>query len=229
MNNKTILRAIFDILPLAIAVIPWGILAGAISIQVGLSSWEAQALSMFVYAGAAQLSAITLFGTGAGLFAISSSVFVISSRHILYSLDFRNDIIILPLRWRVAIAFFLTDEMYVVTKNYMKEKGSFCKYYAITSGITFYVLWNISTFIGIQLANTVSNIDSLGLDFAIVTIFIAMTIKNLQNSSMFIVTFSSAILSIVLKDIFPNNYILVASLISMFIGYIHHKRFNDEY
>lgn len=104
-NSKIIRTAIFDILPLAIAVIPWGVLCGTIAIDIGLNLWQAQALSMFVFAGAAQLSAMTLISGGAGFLPIIGSVLVISSRHVLYSIDLRKEIYKLPLKWKFSLAF----------------------------------------------------------------------------------------------------------------------------
>lgn len=51
-------------LPLSIAVLPWGLLAGSFAIEAGLSVIESQALSAVLYAGAAQLVAIGMFKTG---------------------------------------------------------------------------------------------------------------------------------------------------------------------
>ena len=86
-------RATLDILPLSISVIPWGILCGALALQVGLSPLQAQCMSLLVYAGAAQLSATTLFGAGTPLLPIMGSTFVITSQHLLYGFTFRLSLI----------------------------------------------------------------------------------------------------------------------------------------
>ncbi|WP_420481352.1 AzlC family ABC transporter permease, partial [Aeromonas veronii] len=107
-------RATLDILPLSISVIPWGILCGALALQAGLSPLQAQLMSLLVYAGAAQLSATTLFGAGTPLLLIMGSTVVITSQHLLYGFTFRRDVLPLSLRWRASLAFFLTDEMFAV-------------------------------------------------------------------------------------------------------------------
>ena len=68
------LAAFFDILPLSIAVIPWGILCGSLAIQVGLSPLQSQLMSLLVFAGAAQLSALTLVGASGGIATILGSI-----------------------------------------------------------------------------------------------------------------------------------------------------------
>ena len=42
-----------DMLPLCLAVLPWGVLTGALAIQAGFSLAQCQALSLLVFAGAA--------------------------------------------------------------------------------------------------------------------------------------------------------------------------------
>lgn len=116
-------RATLDMLPLSISVIPWGILCGALALQAGLSPLQAQLMSLLVYAGAAQLSATTLFGAGTPLLPIMSSTMVITSQHLLYGFTFRRDVLPLSLRWRASLAFFLTDEMFAVALKDRERSG----------------------------------------------------------------------------------------------------------
>jgi len=102
------INAIIAITPLAIAVIPWGILTGAIAIQIGLTPFEAQLMSLLVFAGAAQLSAMTLMSNSASPLSLFTSTFVISSRHLLYSIVFREHMMRLPFYRRLFMAFVLT-------------------------------------------------------------------------------------------------------------------------
>ncbi len=219
-TKRNMSQGTFDILPLALSVIPWGILCGTISINMGFTFWQAQAMSMFVFAGAAQLSAMTLISSGASLMPISGSVFAISSRHLLYSLDLRKDVYGLPLKWRIPLAFFLTDEVYAVTKSYIHKHDIFSPIYSLTAGIVFYLIWNLSTFAGIMLGKNITNIDKWGLDFAVVAVFIAITAPHFKNKSMLITTIFSALSAIYFKNIYPDIYIVIVAFIGMTAGYI---------
>lgn len=225
---KLSLRAIADMLPLALATVPWGMLCGALSMDAGLTPLQAQAMSLFVFAGAAQLSAVIMMGAGVGALSNIGSTFVISSRHILYSFDLRTKIYELPLRWRVPLAFLLTDEMYVVVKKYMKT-NEFSPLYALMAGLTLYVPWNISTFVGIVMADKMNNLNSLGFDFAIVAVFVAMSTSEMREFPMLATTLVSATIAIFLKDSMPDLYIIVATIIGMLAGYLasNKKRLHD--
>ena len=141
--------AFIDMLPLSLAVLPWGVLTGALAIQAGFSLAQSQALSLLVFAGAAQLSAITFFAAGTAYGAIFASTFVISARHLLYSLTFLQHIAQEPWLTRVAVAFLLTDEMFAVSEAHTKRSGAFSVRYALISGLFFYIAWNLATAVGI--------------------------------------------------------------------------------
>ncbi len=213
------IAACLDTLPLAIAVIPWGILTGALAVQVGMSPVQAQLLSLLTFAGAAQLSGLTLLGAGASFSAIFGSTFVISSRHLLYSVVFRQHVLSLPLRWRLAIAFVLTDEMFAVSQAHTKQTGQFSALYALVSGYCFYVVWNVATLVGIIAGDLIENLDSLGLDFAIAATFIAMTFGELRRFPIVMAILVSGLLSVTLKPYFSDSYIIIAALIGMAVAY----------
>lgn len=212
--------AIVDTLPLAIAVIPWGILTGALAIKIGLTPLYAQMLSLIVFAGAAQLSAMTLMSGGASTIAIFGTTFVISARHLLYSIVFREHVMRLPLRWRLMIAFVLTDEMFAVSQAHTARYGVFSASYAVVSGITFYVIWNLATLLGIIGGDSIKNLDQLGLDFAIIATFIAMTFDQLRNRPIALSIIVSGTLAVFLKPVFPDSYIILAAIVGMCAGYL---------
>lgn len=217
---KLSLQAIVDTLPLAIAVIPWGILTGAIAIQIGLTPVQAQVMSLCVFAGAAQLSSMTLMASGASTIAIFGSTFVISARHLLYSVVLRENMLNMPWYWRASVAFVLTDEMFAVSQANTQRTGIFSALFALVSGITFYVVWNLATLAGIIAGDSLGNLESLGLDFAIAATFIAMTFDQLRRFPIFVAVFVSGVLAVLLKSIFADSYIIIASLLGMLAAFI---------
>lgn len=72
LPRQAFLRGAVAILPLSLAVAPWGLLAGSMAIEANLTPAEGQGLSAIVFAGAAQLVAIGMLKGGAGFFRSSS-------------------------------------------------------------------------------------------------------------------------------------------------------------
>ena len=225
---KLCLQAIADTMPLAVAVIPWGILTVALGIQIGLSPWQAQAMSLLVFGGAAQLSGLTLMAGTSSLAAILGSTTVVSCRHLLYSVIFRDYVLNLPLRWRLAIGFLLTDEMFVVSEAHTRRSGSFSPLYAVASGFAFYLVWNSATFLGIVAGDTIDNLDQLGLDFAIAATFIAMTFGQIKQIPVVFAIVVSGALAVFLKPFFSSAYIIIASLAGMAAAFAAHSLNNKQ-
>lgn len=223
-RNIVFFRALLDVMPLSIAVIPWGILTGAIAIQIGLTPWQAQMMSLLVFAGAAQLSGMTLMAGASSSWSIFGTTFVISSRHLLYSITFRQHVSSLSLPWRVSIAFVLTDEMFAVSEAHTKRTGSFSAFYALIAGFTFYAVWNLSTLAGIVAGDYFDNIDALGLDFAIAATFIAMTFDKIRQWPIALTMLVSGVASVLLKPYFVDSYIVIAGLLGMCVGYVSSQK-----
>jgi 4-azaleucine resistance transporter AzlC len=228
-KRQLVYQATADILPLSIAVIPWGILCGSLAIKVGLSPLQAQLMSLLVFAGAAQLASLTILGGAGALLSIFSSTFVISSRHLLYSAVFREHVRQKSITTRCCIAFLLTDEMFAVTCAYLEKNKSFSHLYAISAGIVFYLIWNTSTFIGIAAGKFIPNIENLGLEFAIAATFIAIVIPSIKNLSTLLSVLASGISVVIFSIMAIEHALIIATFIGMATGFFTtHKDESDE-
>jgi len=220
--NSPAAKGIIDMLPLAIACIPWGILAGAFAVQAGLNVWQAQIMSALVFAGAAQLSALTMMISGVGAWPILGSTFVISSRHLLYSLKFRQHVNGFSGLRRTLVAFVLTDEMFAVSEADTRQRGYFSESYALSSGFCFWVIWNVASLLGIIAGEAIGDLDALGLDFAIAATFIAMTFDQIRRVPVLAAICVSGVSAVLLKPLLSESYIVVASLLGMSCAYLLH-------
>lgn len=218
-NKSLALQAFLDTLPLCIAVIPWGILTGALAIQTGLTPLQAQLMSLLVFAGAAQLSGMTMMANATPMLSLFASTFVISSRHLLYSVVFRQYVMRLPLYRRLLMGFVLTDEMFAVSQVHTLKSGQFSEVFALVSGFSFYLIWNLATTAGIVAGESFENLDSLGLDFAIAATFIAMTFGDIRRFPVLVAVLVSGFLSVALKPLLTDSYIIVAALLGMLAAY----------
>lgn len=214
------LKGVMNIMPLSIAVIPWGILCGSLAISTGLTALQAQLMSLLVFAGAAQLAGISLMGAGAAASSIYSSTFVISSRHLLYSAVFREYVYKCTFAVRGVVAFFLTDEMFAVTVAYIDKHKRFSLAYALSSGICFYLIWNLATFIGIVAGQQIEDLEKLGLEFAIAATFIAIVVPSIKDKSTLVSVLVSGLCVLVLSVFEIEQGLIVATIVGMGSGYL---------
>lgn len=213
-------------IPLSIAVLPWGLLAGSFAIDIGLHPLEGQALSAILFAGSAQLVAMGMIKAGAGLTTMLLTTFFITSRHFLYSVSMRSKISPLPLRWRLALGFLLTDELFAVCGHQTDKQ--FNRWYALGAGLSFYLFWNLATFAGIVAGSYIPALNELGLEFAVAATFIAIVIPTIKNIPILVSVLGALVLSVGLTYWEIEGSLMFASVGGMLLGYLTEKYWGEQ-
>lgn len=204
--------------PLSIAVIPWGVLAGSFALESGLTVVESQALSAILFAGSAQLVATGMFKAGATLTTMLLAIFFITSRHLLYSVSMRSKISPLPLKWRLGLGFLLTDELFAICGQ--QSEKQFNRWYALGAGLSFYLWWNLATLVGIVAGSYIPAMNELGLEFAAAATFIALVVPNIKSSPVLVAVLVSLTTSVMCSLSGIESGLMIASIAGMLAGYI---------
>ena len=216
---KMFKKGFWDMLPLNLAVIPWGVLCGSLAIQRDFSVLEALLMPLIVFAGSAQLVATELIANNAPLATILFTTFIISSRHFLYGLAFRDKISHLPVKWRLSLGFLLTDELFALSGDNKAFVGVYRLFYALAAGGSFYVCWLLWNIIGIFAGAYLPDLTTLGLDFAIAVTFIALVIPSVTTLPMLVTVIVAGICAVVFQLWQWQLGLVAASLIGMYAGY----------
>ncbi|KOO08952.1 AzlC family ABC transporter permease [Vibrio hepatarius] len=217
-RSRLFLQGTVAMLPLSIAVIPWGLLAGSYAVESGLTIIESQALSAILFAGSAQLVATGMIKAGASLTTMLLATFFITSRHFLYSVSMRSKVSPLPLRWRLALGYLLTDELFALCGQ--QSDKQFDRWYALGAGLSFYLFWNIVTFIGILAGNYIPSMNELGLEFAVAATFIAIVIPNVKTSPVLAAVVASLVIAVTCSYFAIESGLMIASVGGMVAGYL---------
>ncbi|WP_298188456.1 AzlC family ABC transporter permease [uncultured Pseudomonas sp.] len=172
-----------DSIPMIVGILPFGLIYGALASLAGLSLGQALGMSLLVYAGSAQFIAISLLTLGSGAVVILLTTFVVNLRHVLYSAALQPYVGRLGQRWRVPLAFSLTDETFaVVQRRYlargMTEHG---QWYHAGVALALYLSWVGSSLVGALFGQSVPNSAGWGLDFAMLATFIGIVVPALRS------------------------------------------------
>ena len=97
------LKGIVDVLPLLIPVVPFGVIVGAIGIELGFTPLETYATSLIIFGGASQIVFLQLFSGGASSIITISSTFVVNSRHLLYGASLSEYLNNLTIGWKLLL------------------------------------------------------------------------------------------------------------------------------
>ena len=218
-KQLALVKGVLDMLPLSLAILPWGILVGSLAVQQGFSTWQAQLMSALVFAGAAQLVAIELISENASLLTLVATIFVISSRHFLYGLTLRDKLKALPVKSRLATGFVLTDELFALSGHARSYSTPLRIYYGLAAGFSMYLAWNCWTFIGIVAGSYLPDLTDIGLDFAIAVTFIALVMPSIKSWSILAAVVGAGASATLLNLASVELELIIAALVGMSLGY----------
>ncbi len=228
LSKYTIFKKGFiDILPLLIPVIPFGIIFGAIGIELGFSPLITYATSLIIFGGASQIVFIQLLSGGASSLVAITSVGVINSRHFLYGAVFTEYLEKLTLIKKLILSYLITDQTFAVSSRYFKDHkiNDNSHYHLFGAGITLWVTWQVTTLIGIFLGSVVP--EEWGLKFAIPLTFLAIIISDFRKLDHVFVMLISGVSSLIFFDIPFKAYIIITPIIGLLSALIIIK-FKDK-
>jgi 4-azaleucine resistance transporter AzlC len=150
-RSREFFQAMRDMLPLLVGAMPFGIIYGTLAASAGLSAAQAIGMSLLVFAGSAQFIALSLLSGGAGMAVVLLTTLVVNLRHALYSATLQPFVRHLPARWRVPLAFWLTDEAFAVVQHRYAEEDStvYKHWYFFGAALAMYLNWQLCTLIGV--------------------------------------------------------------------------------
>ena len=219
-SSKIFTKGVFDVLPLLIPVFPFGLIIGVIGIELGFSPLMVYATSLIIFSGSAQIVFFQLIFAGASPIVTLTSVAVTNSRHFLYGAVLSEYLEDLSQSWKIFLSYFLVDQSFALSHRYFKENSSLENkhYYLLGSGFTLWLVWQISSLVGIFLGAVVP--EELGLSFAIPLTFLSLIIHEFRKPDHLIVIFVSGFLAILFYEIPFKAYIIAASLGALIVALI---------
>lgn len=220
-----------DIFPLIVGAIPFGIIFGTLAINNGLSAGGTLAMSAFVFAGSSQFIAAGMIATKTGWLLIVLTAFVVNLRHLLYAVSLVPYVKRLPQRWKVPLAFLLTDESFAIAINRYQapDDSPFKHWYYFGAAITMYTNWFFCTLIGITAGQLIPNAATWGLDFAMSVTFIGMTVPYVKNKPMLAAVLVAGVVAIAANPLPHKIGLMIAAIAGMTAGVYTEKLIGKQY
>lgn len=220
-------QAIKASMPIIIGYLPTGFVFGFMLVSANYNYTIAILMSIFIYAGAGQYLAVKFFIDNSSYLHIVLMTFLINSKHLFYGLS-----LIEPFKKykyaRPYMIFSLTDETYaILTKPNDLGDIDITKYGFYVSVIN-HLSWIVGTALGALLGNIVE-IDTRGMDFAMVALFIVILIEQLKvyktKLPFMIGTFSALFVAIFISK---QQILLFGSIISVFLLILLRRKINYD-
>ena len=211
-NFKIFLKGIFDVIPIMIPVVPFGLIFGVLSIDIGFSPIETMGMSLIIFGGASQIVLLQLFSGGASSLVIISSVGAVNSRHLLYGAVLSEHLSDLKLVWKIIISYFLVDQAFAISNEYLKKNNNSNRYFHLVGGgATCWITWQSTTILGIILGAAIP--EKLGLSFAVPLTFLALLVNDFRKFINVIVIIISGLVATLGYNYIPfKAYVIVAAV-----------------
>ncbi|MGW7646095.1 AzlC family ABC transporter permease [Streptomyces bobili] len=176
----------------------------------GLTVWQTCALSLLVFTGASQFALVGALAAGGNPLTAAAGAFFLGVRNAFYGLRL-SQLLALPRAVRPFAAQWVIDETTAVSLAQRDRRGARIGF-AVT-GLTLYVLWNLTTLLGALGAEAIGDTDAWGLDAAGPAVFLALLAPMLKTTTERVAAGLAVLLGLGLLPVLPGGVpVLVAAL-----------------
>ena len=201
-------------LPIVLGGIPFGLIAGVACANLGLTTFEAGASSLVMFAGAAQLATYDLLSRNAPFAVVLATALIINLRFAIYSAgiapEFREE----KRLHRLLYAYLLTDQSFALTnaRRINDPNAPHQVAYYLGGAILLWGNWIAWTCIGAAAGATIP--PSWSLDFAVPLCFVAILIPAIKDRAQVFAGVITGVASLLLLKA-PHS---TGGIISVLIG-----------
>ncbi len=184
--------------------------------------WQTCALSLMVFTGASQFALVGALAAGGNPLTAAAGAFFLGVRNAFYGLRLSQSLA-LPRAVRPFAAHWVIDETTAVSLAQRGRRAARIGF-AVT-GLTLYLLWNLTTLLGALGAEAIGDTDAWGLDVAGPAVFLALLAPMLKTAVERAVAGLAVLLGLGLLPVLPAGVpVLAAALAAPAMLYVEGRR-----
>ncbi|MGC5532797.1 AzlC family ABC transporter permease [Streptomyces sp. SR-10] len=200
-----------DALGVGIAVGLSGFAFGVTSAGSGLSLLQTCVLSLLVFTGASQFALVGALAAGGNPYTAAAGAFFLGVRNAFYGLRL-SQLLALPRAVRPFAAHWVIDETTAVTLPQPTRRAARIGF--TVTGLTLYVLWNLTTLVGALGAEALGDTDAWGLDAASPAVFLALLAPMLKSTTERVTAGLAVLLALTLLPVLPAGVPVLLSALA---------------
>ena len=188
----------------------------------GLTLLQTCALSLLVFTGASQFALVGALAAGGNPLTAAAGAFFLGVRNTFYGLRL-SQLLALPRAVRPFAAQWIIDETAAVTLAQPTRRAARIGF--TVTGLTLYLLWNLTTLLGALGAKAIGDTDAWGLDAAGPAVFLALLAPMLRTTIERAVAALAVLLGLGLLPVLPAGVpVLAAALAAPIALYVEGRR-----
>ncbi|MFM9085458.1 MAG: AzlC family ABC transporter permease [Acidimicrobiia bacterium] len=216
-RDPEVRRVVAGSLALSAAVGVFGFSFGVAAVGAGASAWQAMALSVFVFTGASQFSAMSVVGAGGSVVTAYAGAALLAVRNLVYGVAMSG-----PIREmaggagrRAVAAHFVIDE---TTGLALAEREPRLRRVAfVTTAVALFAFWNGGTALGALVGGAVDP-RTWGLDVAFPAAFVAMLPPHLRTRAGRRAALLGAAICLVAVPLAPVGVPVILAAVAIVVG-----------
>jgi 4-azaleucine resistance transporter AzlC len=217
-TRSAFIQGLRDQAPFILGNIPFGMITGAAAISAGVDPWLGMAMSVIVFAGAAQLAAISLMAQHAPGGIVVLTVLVVNLRMMMYSAAVAPYFRHTPRLHKWVFAYLLTDHAFaMLTTKFDKlrvPKHVDAYYFGATSAM--WCIWQASVAVGVFAGTLVP--AKWSLDFAIPLVFLSLVLPALRTKSHWAAAIAASVAAAFCTSLPMKLGLIAAAFTGILIG-----------
>ncbi|HEY9371378.1 AzlC family ABC transporter permease [Streptomyces sp.] len=211
-----------DALGVGVAVGLSGFAFGVTSAGSGLTLLQTCVLSLLVFTGASQFALVGALAAGGNPFTAAAGAFFLGTRNAFYGLRL-SQLLALPRAVRPFAAHWVIDETTAVALAQPTRRAVRLGF--TVTGLTLYVLWNLTTLLGALGAEAIGDTAAWGLDAAGPAVFLALLAPMLRTATERATAGIAVLLGLGLLPVLPAGVpVLVAALAAPAVLWVQGRR-----
>jgi predicted branched-subunit amino acid permease len=211
------------ILPVALAVFPFGVSFGVSAIEAGVEPTKTIHMSALVFAGAAQFSVLKFWSDEIPLIPLIFTVLAINARNIILGFGLSPWIGNLPIYRIALITPILSDANWAYSMR-AYEDGERDVGVLVGSGLILWLSWVIGTATGINCFSFFDSPDRFGLDLLMPIFFITVLYGMAKQKILYFPWIAAGAASLLMSSIIDGSwYIIIGALIGGAVGVINDR------
>ena len=188
-----------------------GFAFGVTSAGSGLTLPQTCALSLLVFTGASQFALVGALAAGGSPLTAAAGAFFLGVRNAFYGLRL-SQLLAVPRFVRPLAAQWVIDETAAVSLAQPTRRSARIGF-AVT-GLTLYVLWNLTTLLGALGADAIGDTRAWGLDAAGPAVFLALLAPMVKSATERLVAGLAVLLGLALLPVLPGGVPVLAAALA---------------
>jgi 4-azaleucine resistance transporter AzlC len=203
------------VLPLAVAVVGFGVSFGVLARAAGFHPLAAMIMSGTTFAGSAQFAAASILKAGGAVVSAVAAAVLLNARYAPIGVT------VAPILggglWkRLLTAQLVVDESWAIAS---RGDGTFDRGRLLGAGLVLYVAWTSSTAVGALGAAFLGDPATLGLDAAFPALFLALLWPQIRTGRALAAAATGAAIALVLTPVSPPGVPIVAAAAGCVVGW----------